>query len=85
MLLVLNVIDVITTAYGLSIGLKEMNPLFSFAAVPGKFLGCELLFVASWFQDRSNSVARYVNTAILSVVVVYLFVVGNNMLLILRS
>jgi hypothetical protein len=83
-LLMLNAIDVTTTAYGLSHGLNEGNPLFSFAIIPEKFLGCGILLAASWFTTRLSSATRYVNIAILSVVVVYLFVVGNNLFLILR-
>lgn len=82
--LTLNAIDVITTVYGLSHGLNERNPLFSFAVIPAKFLGCEILFAASWFATRLSSATRYVNIAILSVLVVYLFVVGNNLFLIFR-
>jgi len=83
-LLTLNAIDITTTIYGLSHGLSEGNPLFSFAIIPEKMLGCQILLIASWFATRLNSATRYVNIAILSVVVVYLFVVGNNLLLILR-
>jgi hypothetical protein len=78
-LLILNLIDAITTGYGLSHGIQEMNPLFSYAVVPGKFLGCGVLFVTSYLQNQLNPKAKYVNAAILCVVIIiYLFVVVNN-------
>jgi hypothetical protein len=83
-LLTLNAIDVATTFFGLSHGLNEMNPLFSFAVIPEKILGCQILLIASWFATRLSFATRYVNIAILSLVVLYFFVVGNNILLILH-
>jgi len=43
-LLILNAVDVITTGYGLSLGLSEGNPLFSIAVISGKFFGCGIPF-----------------------------------------
>lgn len=77
-LLVLNVVDVMTTGWGLSHGLLEMNTLFSFGVVPFKFFGCGILGVASYLQSRLDPKARFVSAVILVMVIVYLLVVVNN-------
>lgn len=79
----LNVVDVLSTSWGLSHGLVEMNFLFSFSVVPLKFLGCGLLGLASYVQYRLNPCAKAVNVAILGVIVGYLLVVVNNIYCIL--
>jgi len=82
-LLLLNVIDVLTTGWGLSHGLAEMNPQFSFAIVPLKFLGCGALFFTSYLQSRLSLKTRILNAAILCVVIGYVFIVFNNVFWIL--
>jgi hypothetical protein len=79
----LNVVDVLSTGWGLSHGLVEMNFLFSFSVVPFKFLGCGLLGFASYVQYRLNPRAKIVNAAVLSVIVAYVLVVINNIYCIL--
>jgi len=83
-LLILNVIDVMTTGWGLSHGLLEMNTLFSFDVVPFKFFGCGILGVTSYLQNRLNPTARVVNFVILCVVIAYMLVVVNNIYCILQ-
>jgi hypothetical protein len=84
-LFLLNVVDVLSTSWGLSHGLAEMNPLFSFSVVPLKFLGCGLLGLTSYVQHRLNPRAKTVNAVILCVVVAYLLEVVNNICCILLS
>jgi hypothetical protein len=84
-LLILNALDVLSTIYGLSRGALEMNPLFSYAVIPGKFLCCGILFITASIQNKLNPKARYVNITILSVTIIYLFVIGNNTLSILNT
>jgi hypothetical protein len=79
----LNVVDVLSTGWGLSRGLVEMNFLFSFSVVPFKFLGCGLLGLASYVQYRLNPCAKAVNVAVLIVIVAYVLVVVNNICCIL--
>lgn len=84
-LLVLNMIDALMTEYGLSIGLREVNPLFSLVAIPAKFLGCIVLFATSYLQDRINPKAKTINDTIVCIVVIlYLFVLSNNALTIIH-
>jgi hypothetical protein len=77
-LLFLNVIDVLTTGWGLSHGLQEINPLFSFGVIPLKFLGCSIIGYTSYLQYQLNSNAKAVNVVILIIVFAYLAVVVNN-------
>jgi len=80
-LLILNLADTLTTRYGLSLGLAEANPFFSFTATPLKFLGCGTLFVTSFLQNRLHPKAKSINDVILGIVIaVYVCVVLNNML-----
>ncbi len=84
-LLFLNLFDVLTTNYGLSLGLAEANPLFSDTIVPFKFLGCGILFITSYFQNHLYPETRKVNCAILGfAITLYTFVILNNVLTILR-
>ena len=83
-LLILNALDVLSTIYGLSRGAREMNPLFSYAVIPGKFLCCDILFITAYLQNKLNPKARCVNITILSVTIIYLFVIINNSLSILK-
>jgi len=84
-LLVLNIIDVVSTNYGLLYGLQEINPLFSNAIIPGKLLGCAILFVTSFLANRLSPKVKVLNNAILSCTVIfYLFVIVNNALLIIK-
>ena len=53
-LLILNALDVLSTIYGLSRGALEMNPLFSYAVIPGKFLGCDILFIVTHAGALAN-------------------------------
>jgi hypothetical protein len=82
-LLFLNVIDVLTTSWGLSHGFVEMNPLFSFAVVPLRFLGCGVLFLTSYLLNRLNLKTKILNAVILCVVIVYILVAINNIFWIL--
>jgi len=84
-LLILNIVDALTTSYGLSRGLVETNPLFSYAAIPAKLLGCGTFFATSYLQSRLNPKAKIINDIILSImIVIYVFVVLNNTLTIIR-
>ena len=74
----LNVADVMSTRWGLSVGLVEMNPLFSFAVVPLKFMGCGILFLASYLQNRLAPGMKVINAAILCVATAQLLVVTHN-------
>ena len=84
LLFLLNAIDVLSTSWGLSNGLVEMNPMFSFGIVPLKFLGCGVLGVTAFLQNRLNPNARAVKTVILCVVIAYMLVVANNIYYILQ-
>ena len=80
-LLALNVIDVVTTGYGLSIGLREINPLFSLSGVVlfGKFFGCGVLFATSYLQFRFFPQEKNYIAIVLSVLIfVYLLTTSNN-------
>ena len=77
-LLFLNVVDVLTTGWGLSHGLQEINPLFSVGVIPLKFLGCSIIGYTSYLQYQLNSNAKAVNAVILIIVFAYLAVVVNN-------
>ena len=84
-LLVLNVIDVATSSYGLSIGLREINPFFSLTAavLACKFLGCGMLFAASYLQYRFYPNAKgYMATVLSALIFVYLLGAANNIILI---
>jgi hypothetical protein len=84
-LLILNLVDVLTTNYGLSRGLIEINPLFSYAVIPGKFLGCGILFTTSYLQSKLCPKTRVINDIIISIIIAfYVFVVLNNILAIIR-
>lgn len=83
-LFLLGVADVLSTGWGLSNGLVEMNPLFSFALVPLKFLGCGLLGLASHLQSRLNPKVKFVNVVVLCVMIAYSVVVANNINCILQ-
>lgn len=79
MLLFLNLADSVTTRYGLSRGLVEANPLFFYAEIPVKFLGCGALFITPLLQDRLTPRAKVVNSIILkTMIIIYIFVVLNN-------
>ena len=85
-LLVLNMVDALMTEHGLSVGLREVNPLFSFAAIPAKFLGCTALFATAYLQNRLNPKAKIINDAVVCIVVIfYFFVVGHNALTLIRA
>jgi hypothetical protein len=78
--LVLNLIDVLTTKYGLSIGLVEMNPLFS-AIIPGKIFVCATFFATSYFLHRYKVWTKQLNNVVLiGLIVFYLIVVINNLI-----
>ena len=82
-ILTLNILDVMSTQYGLALGLQEVNPLFSDAIVPGKFLGCLILFWPSFFANRLNSRVKIcVDTILFCVSIFYTLVLANNILLI---
>jgi Domain of unknown function (DUF5658) len=86
-LLLLNVIDVATSSYGLSIGLREINPLFSLSVtvLTGKFLGCGMLFVSSYLQYKFYPNAKiYMATVLYALIFVYLLGTANNLVLILK-
>jgi len=83
LLLTLNVLDIISTQYGLTIGLREINPLFSNAIIPGKFLGCTVLYFSSFFANRLDSkVKTCVDGILCCVIIFYVLVLANNILLI---
>jgi hypothetical protein len=84
-LLLLNIADVMSTRWGLTIGLVEMNPLFSFAIVPLKFMGWGILFVASYLQNRLAPTSRVVDAAIFCMTIAQLIVVTNNVYLIFKA
>jgi hypothetical protein len=84
-LLLLNVADVLSTRWGLTIGLVEMNPLFSFAAIPLKFMGWGILFVASYLQNRLAPTARGVRALILCIAIAQFIVVTNNIYWIFKA
>jgi hypothetical protein len=78
--LVLNLIDVLTTKYGLSIGLVEMNPLFS-AIIPGKIFVCAIFFATSYFLNRYKVWTKHLNDiALIILIVFYVVVVLNNLI-----
>ena len=86
-LLVLNMIDVATTSYGLSIGLHEFNPLFSPSATVlfGKFLGCAMLFGSSYLQYKFYPNSRgYIAVVLCVLIFVYLLTTANNIISIVR-
>jgi len=94
LLLVLDIADVITTIYGLSIGAKESNPLFpgdSFLTIESVILkiGLVLAFCVSFtvayraFLKRDFSTGLKILSVNLFVLVgFYAFVVTNNLLVI---
>jgi len=86
-LLMLNIIDVVTTSYGLSIGLREINPLFSLSVLVlfGKFLGCAALFATSYLQNRLYPQGKnYIAVVLCIVIFVYALTTSNNLIFIFR-
>lgn len=84
-LLVLNIIDAVSTNYGVLHGLQEINPLFSNAVIPAKFLGCAILFATSFLVNRLSPKVKILNNAILfCAVIFYVFVIVNNAFLIIQ-
>ena len=80
-LLMLNVVDVASSSYGLSIGLREVNPLFSLSAMVllGKFFGCAALFATSYLQHRFYPEGKnYVAVVLVVLIFVYLLTTSNN-------
>ena len=87
-LLMLNVIDVASTSYGLSIGLREINPLFSLSGIVlfGKFLGCAALFATSYLQHKFYPKGNnYIAVVLVILIIVYLITTSNNIIHILQS
>jgi hypothetical protein len=83
-LLFLNFLDSVTTVYGLSNGLVETNPLFSWEIMPAKSICCGVLFVTSYLQSRISFKGKILQDGVIcSMIIFYLFVVCNNTLLIL--
>jgi len=81
----LNIADLLTTNWGLSNGLIEMNPLFSFGFfVPLKFLGCGMMGLASYLQYRINPASKFLKAGFLCVAIVYSVVIINNFQCILQ-
>ena len=85
LLFLLSIADVLSTGWGLSNGLVEVNPLFSSAMVPLKFLGCGMLCLASRLQNRLDPNARFVSFVVLGVVIAYSLVLVNNIVCILHA
>lgn len=89
-LVILNLADIATTFYGLSIGGSELNPLFQPEGVPIKIalpLMYAFLFLGSYqFCQKSRFKKGLktldINLAIL--IIIYVLVVANNLIGIMR-
>lgn len=78
-LLMLNLVDMLSTNYGLSLGLTEINPLYSNVAVLGKMFGCCILFAVCYVQYRWQTNTKKINNIILGLLILfYVGVVINN-------
>lgn len=83
-LIILNVLDVITTYYGLRIGLSEANPLFKHHIVPVKLIAPVILmvlvqFTYIFYEKHSFLVGLTVNGFILILLnVLYTVIVISN-------
>lgn len=92
LLVTLNVADLITTIYGLSLGASELNPLFPEMPFTSKeslitkiglpFLYSGLFLITSWLykKERFLKGLQLLKINLLVLVGVYLIVVTNNLL-----
>ena len=90
-LVILNLADVATTFYGLSIGGTELNPLFQPEGLPIKlalpFLYA-FLFLATYHLCRKQSFVKglwILDVNLVILIIIYLAVVMNNLVGIMRA
>jgi hypothetical protein len=80
----LNLLDLLTTNYGLSRGLTEANPLFTEAAIPGKLIACGIFFAISYLQERWHArTKKFLDIVLIILISLYIYVVINNIVAII--
>lgn len=73
----------LTTSYGLSLGMREINPLYSDVGVFGKMFGCAVLFGVCYVQYRWQINTKKINNIILGLLILfYVAVITNNITII---